>query len=208
MKLTTGGIGFSVVVVIVLSVITVTLLGHKSSQQRPVRSVHTSTATSRSVGTSGKTSPSAAKTDAVKAHKKTNQQVVSSPDEAIAQATAFLENYYLILPSDTEASRKARIAPYVTKYLLARIPVGLGEGTQANEVRIRNRLVQRGKAVLAQRTVSTTKNTVVLSVPVVVSVARSNGKMLHRFKIVIDSQWSFAKGRWLLSSFEEGGDSG
>jgi hypothetical protein len=215
MKLNAGRVGFALVAVIALCGIVVTLLAHHSKQRPASRAASPAAHAGRTAKTPSQSSSTVH--NKARATKRAKTDITSDPKkkavvaEAAAEATDFLKAYYLILPSDTEASRRERIAQFVPKHLLAFVNVGLGDGSAANKARIKHRLTQIGKVVVAEKVVARATDSpggIVMAVPVVVTVRRPNGSIVNRFRIQTNSEWSLIKGHWQLVDFQQGGDTG
>lgn len=202
MKLNAARLGYAAAGIVVIVAGIVAVLG-RPSKAHPVPAATNPSAHSQ---------PQKTKPATVTSGKRTSRaQKPKILKSAATTAIRFMEAYYLILPKDTVATRRRRIAPYVPAQGLRQLDLGLGAGTAANRARIKEQLTQKGKvktSTIIVRLVTDQKNTVAAAVPVTVSVTYPNGKVVNRFTIQTDSRWTYRKGQWLLASFDEGGDSG
>jgi len=212
MKLNAARLGFAVAgIIVVIAGIVIALGRHSKPNAVPAAPPAAHSQTIKR--------PQPTTTVAVSKHGKHNpptQQRPIHPESETAKAAAkaaesFVEAYYLILPKDTAASRRRRVALFVPVRNLDQLDLSLGGGTAANRARIRERLTQKGRADLSGvivKPVSDQKHTVAAAVPVIISVTRPNGKTVNSFTLQTVSRWSYQHGQWLLESFDEGGDTG
>lgn len=128
-----------------------------------------------------------------------------------AQAKSFIEAFNLIEPTDTEEARRNRVRPFVTDGWLNQAPLGLSEGSDANNARKQQGLIVRAEVLLERLSVAPSAvkpaEIMIVSGEYTIRVTDQNGTQINRGDPQFASQWVFRDGKWLLLDFRGGGGS-
>jgi hypothetical protein len=120
----------------------------------------------------------------------------------------FISAYYLIKPSDTQESRRQRVAPFVAAKVLPLLDLGLSSGTEADNARINRKLTLHGRASLSQLEVAQSADDQkqwIVTVPVIITIKRSNGQTINRYSRGLTSKWQLTNDKWELVNFNSAG---
>jgi hypothetical protein len=81
-----------------------------------------------------------------------NQGGGTRPDQLTKEVSTFVNAYYRIDPSDSEKTRKQRVASlgFVSRSTIAHLDFGVGVQTWVDATRIKNKWTQAGQAVVGQ----------------------------------------------------------
>lgn len=124
---------------------------------------------------------------------------------------AFLEAYYTIRYTDTEAARRQRLSQVVPASFLNKLDLGLGEGTAGYEASLAQKQNQTGTVVgtvFADPVDPTDKTVQEVRAVVHIVVSSGNGEIDADYPQATTSTWQKRGGTWNILTFTEGGDTG
>ncbi len=132
----------------------------------------------------------------------------------ITQVGQFVQTYYSVTPTDTEATRHQRVAAtnLVPADVLSQLSLSLATGTEADTDRIKAGYVLGADIVtdslIAEPIDDQDPNTVEVNVPVASFQLWPDGHIVQYPASTTISDWTYTNNTWQLLSFDEGGGNG
>lgn len=130
----------------------------------------------------------------------------------IRQVNRFIQTYYLVLPGETVAHRRARLYRLhesVPSAVISRLPLPPGAQPAHTDNGKTLPLTMRGSSVTSAISVHENgepAGSVYVVAPVKVSVLRPDGSVATSYTVLTSTIWTFQSPKWVLTEFTEGGD--
>lgn len=136
----------------------------------------------------------------------------SSRPALIRQVNSFIQTYYLVLPGESVAHRRARLYRLHTSVpsaVINRLPLPPGARPAHADNGKTLPLTLRGSPVTNAMSVHENgkpAGSVYVIAPVKVSVLRPDGSVATSYTVLTSTIWTFQSPKWVLTEFTEGGD--